>query len=166
MARGTRRSPPEPPDAAPLIGRDQELAHLLALLDGLAAGRGGAAAIVGEAGSGKTTLLERVAAAAVERGGPPSCAPPVRPPSATCRGRACRRCASSASTCSTASRARRAGRSGRRWPCWTGRHRSTGWRCRSGRWAPSRPWPARLRCWSWSTTSSGSTPRPSSPSTS
>lgn len=50
------------------VGRDQELAALLRLLDDAASGRGRFALIVGDPGIGKTRLTEQVAAVAHERG--------------------------------------------------------------------------------------------------
>ena len=53
---------------APLVGRDRELVALDAALDGLAAGAGGALAVVGEPGIGKSTLLAEVCSRADARG--------------------------------------------------------------------------------------------------
>ncbi len=47
--------------APPLVGRDREMARLRAALGRLAAGRGGAVAILGEEGSGKSRLLSALA---------------------------------------------------------------------------------------------------------
>lgn len=51
-----------------LVGRAAELATVRGLVDGLAAGRGAALLVAGEAGIGKTRLLDEVAARAAERG--------------------------------------------------------------------------------------------------
>jgi DNA-binding CsgD family transcriptional regulator len=53
-----------------LVGRSAELATARGLVDGAAAGRGGALLVAGEAGIGKTRLLDEVAARAAERGLP------------------------------------------------------------------------------------------------
>jgi len=53
--------------AAPLMGRDQELARLRYALHDAAAGRGGAVAVIGEAGIGKTRLVEALALEAMEK---------------------------------------------------------------------------------------------------
>ena len=61
-------------DAGPrrrvLVGRTAELATIRRLVDGVAAGRGGALLVAGEAGIGKTRLLDEVATRAAERGLP------------------------------------------------------------------------------------------------
>ena len=49
-----------------LLGRDDELARLYSLIDGIGR-RGGALVVCGEAGIGKSTLLEAAAARARER---------------------------------------------------------------------------------------------------
>ncbi|MFN2545544.1 MAG: adenylate/guanylate cyclase domain-containing protein [Actinomycetota bacterium] len=54
--------------AAPLFGRDAEVAALTGLLDGLEAGRGGVVAVLGEAGAGKSRLAAEVERLARERG--------------------------------------------------------------------------------------------------
>ena len=54
-------------DVAPLLGRDDELAHLYDLIDGIGR-RGGALVLHGEAGIGKTALLGAAARRACERG--------------------------------------------------------------------------------------------------
>ncbi|MES1164502.1 MAG: AAA family ATPase, partial [Verrucomicrobiota bacterium] len=53
---------------AGLVGRERELADLVALLDDASAGRGGLALLVGEAGIGKSRLAAEVAATASPRG--------------------------------------------------------------------------------------------------
>lgn len=66
---GAPALPPEMPiHAAPLIGRDAELADSLGLLDGIRAGRGRVIAILGQAGIGKTRLAEELAARAASEG--------------------------------------------------------------------------------------------------
>ncbi len=52
------------PDAAPILGRDAELARLHALVDAVGAADGGALVLSGEGGIGKTTLLDHAAAVA------------------------------------------------------------------------------------------------------
>ena len=52
---------------AALIGRDEELRRLLALVDGIR-DRGGALVVRGEAGVGKSALLAAVSAGAGEQG--------------------------------------------------------------------------------------------------
>jgi DNA-binding SARP family transcriptional activator len=54
--------------AAPLHGRDEELALLEAGLDDAIAGRGRLFVVVGEAGSGKTRLADEIGSAAKQRG--------------------------------------------------------------------------------------------------
>jgi len=54
--------------AAPLHGRDEELALLEAGLDDAIAGRGRMFVVVGEAGSGKTRLADEIGSAAKQRG--------------------------------------------------------------------------------------------------
>jgi DNA-binding CsgD family transcriptional regulator len=53
-----------------LVGRAAELATARGLVDGVAAGRGGALLVAGEAGIGKTRLLDEVAVRAAEHGLP------------------------------------------------------------------------------------------------
>ena len=53
-----------------LVGRAAELATARGLVDAVAAGRGGALLVAGEAGIGKSRLLDEVAARAAERGLP------------------------------------------------------------------------------------------------
>ena len=75
-ARGNRCTGPV--DAVPgrvarspvVVGRAAELATARGLVDAVAAGRGGALLVAGEAGIGKTRLLDEVAARARERGLP------------------------------------------------------------------------------------------------
>jgi DNA-binding SARP family transcriptional activator len=54
--------------AAPLVGRDHELAVLEAALDDARAGRGRLFVVVGDAGAGKTHLADEVASIAKQRG--------------------------------------------------------------------------------------------------
>jgi predicted ATPase len=56
--------------AAPMVGRDRELAWVTSLLDDALAGRGRLVLCAGEAGIGKTRLAEEVAASAGARGVP------------------------------------------------------------------------------------------------
>jgi DNA-binding CsgD family transcriptional regulator len=58
------------PRSPVVVGRAAELATARGLVDAVAAGRGGALLVAGEAGIGKTRLLDDVAARAVERGLP------------------------------------------------------------------------------------------------
>ena len=53
-----------------IVGRTAELAAVRGLVDRVAAGRGGALLVAGEAGIGKTRLLDELAARAAERGVP------------------------------------------------------------------------------------------------
>jgi DNA-binding CsgD family transcriptional regulator len=53
-----------------VVGRTAELATVRGLVDAVAAGRGGALLVAGEAGIGKTRLLDEVAARAAQRGLP------------------------------------------------------------------------------------------------
>jgi len=53
---------------APLVGRERELAQIVAALDGAAAGRGQLVLLAGEPGIGKTSLADRATALAGERG--------------------------------------------------------------------------------------------------
>lgn len=62
------RSPRTPSADWPLVGRDQELARLVGLLDEAEAGRPRFAALVGDPGIGKTRLAEELAGLARERG--------------------------------------------------------------------------------------------------
>ncbi|MGY1809774.1 AAA family ATPase [Blastococcus sp. SYSU D00669] len=55
-------------DDGPLVGRAEELAHLLAHVDRAVDGRGSALLVAGDAGVGKTRLLDELAAGAAERG--------------------------------------------------------------------------------------------------
>jgi DNA-binding SARP family transcriptional activator/tetratricopeptide (TPR) repeat protein len=55
-------------DRVPVLGRDRELDLLLRALDAAVAGRGSAAAVIGEPGIGKTRLVEEVADVARGRG--------------------------------------------------------------------------------------------------
>ncbi|WP_448621270.1 ATP-binding protein [Geodermatophilus sp. URMC 65] len=55
-------------DDRPLVGRDAELARLLATVDRALEGRAGAVLLAGDAGVGKTRLLDELAARAAERG--------------------------------------------------------------------------------------------------
>src|SRR2546423_11960531 len=55
-------------DVGELVGRSQELARLLALLEEARSGRGRAALVLGEAGIGKTRLTEAFAVAASQVG--------------------------------------------------------------------------------------------------
>jgi predicted ATP-dependent serine protease len=70
-----------------IVGRDEELARLGALLADLAAG-GGAMVLRGDAGVGKSTLLGRIAATAAERGTPTVAITGCRP-SSTSHTRVC-----------------------------------------------------------------------------
>jgi DNA-binding SARP family transcriptional activator len=54
--------------AAPMIGRDAELAHLSQMLEAAGRGHGRLALVLGEAGSGKSSLVEALAAEARRRG--------------------------------------------------------------------------------------------------
>lgn len=71
-APGVAGEPPPPPAApvheTPLIGRDDELARLLATLVDARARQGRVVALLGEAGLGKTRLIEEVAARAGQGG--------------------------------------------------------------------------------------------------
>ena len=58
------------PRSPVLVGRGAELATARGLVDAVAAGRGGALLVAGEAGIGKTRLLDEVAGRAAERGLP------------------------------------------------------------------------------------------------
>ena len=58
------------PRSPVLVGRSAELATARGLVDAVAAGRGGALLVAGEAGIGKTRLLDEVAGRAAERGLP------------------------------------------------------------------------------------------------
>ena len=51
---------PDRSDRLPLLGREHELAGVLAVVDGAMAGRGGPIEVLGEAGAGKTRLLQEV----------------------------------------------------------------------------------------------------------
>ena len=53
---------------AGLVGRDAELARLLAAVDRALEGRASAVLLAGDAGVGKTRLLDELAARAAERG--------------------------------------------------------------------------------------------------
>ncbi|WP_097184514.1 helix-turn-helix transcriptional regulator [Blastococcus haudaquaticus] len=55
-------------DDAPMVGRADELAHLLAHVDRAAAGRASTVLLSGDAGVGKTRLLDELTARAAERG--------------------------------------------------------------------------------------------------
>jgi DNA-binding CsgD family transcriptional regulator/tetratricopeptide (TPR) repeat protein len=55
-------------DDGPLVGRAEELAHLLTHVDRAVEGRGSAVLLAGDAGVGKTRLLDELAAGAAERG--------------------------------------------------------------------------------------------------
>ncbi|SDC46117.1 regulatory protein, luxR family [Geodermatophilus telluris] len=55
-------------DERPLVGRDGELATLVAAVDRAAAGRGAAVLVAGDAGVGKSRLLDELAARAAGRG--------------------------------------------------------------------------------------------------
>ncbi|MGY1710192.1 ATP-binding protein [Geodermatophilus sp. SYSU D00758] len=55
-------------DDRPLVGRDEELARLLAAVDRACQGRGAAVLLAGDAGVGKTRLLDELAARATARG--------------------------------------------------------------------------------------------------
>ncbi|MGY1812907.1 helix-turn-helix transcriptional regulator [Blastococcus sp. SYSU D00820] len=57
-----------PWDDRPLVGRDDELARLLAAVERAAAGRGCAVLLAGDAGVGKTRLLDELAGRAAARG--------------------------------------------------------------------------------------------------
>lgn len=57
-----------PAHATPLIGRDEELADAVGLLDGVRAGRGRVVAILGQAGIGKTRLTQELATRATAAG--------------------------------------------------------------------------------------------------
>jgi predicted ATPase len=59
---------PSPGDAAPLVGRDRELAILRRQLDAALGGRGNLVLIGGEAGIGKTALAEDACRAASDQG--------------------------------------------------------------------------------------------------
>jgi hypothetical protein len=59
---------PSSGDAAPLVGRDRELAILRRQLDAALGGRGSLVLIGGEAGIGKTALAEAICREAAERG--------------------------------------------------------------------------------------------------
>jgi DNA-binding CsgD family transcriptional regulator/tetratricopeptide (TPR) repeat protein len=59
---------PQWDDARPLVGRDAELARLLAAVDRALEGRASAVLLAGDAGVGKTRLLDELAARAAERG--------------------------------------------------------------------------------------------------
>jgi len=52
----------------PFVGRERELAQIVAALDGAAAGRGQLMMLAGEPGIGKTSVADRASAAATERG--------------------------------------------------------------------------------------------------
>ncbi len=58
----------ERPDQLPLVGRSQELAALVRMIENTGQGRGGLTAIFGEAGIGKSRLLREAAANAAWRG--------------------------------------------------------------------------------------------------
>jgi len=68
IATVPRTSVVGPPDADLFVGRDPELAELLAKLRAAGGGHGGIAMIVGEAGVGKTRLAEEFMTAAREQG--------------------------------------------------------------------------------------------------
>ncbi|MGY1600878.1 ATP-binding protein [Geodermatophilus sp. SYSU D00815] len=55
-------------DDGPLVGRAEELTHLLTHVDRAVQGRGSAVLVAGDAGVGKTRLLDELAAGAAERG--------------------------------------------------------------------------------------------------
>ena len=58
--RGRHAQSPRPRPETPLVGREQELAALSALLDGLLEGRGAIVSITGEPGIGKSRLVAEV----------------------------------------------------------------------------------------------------------
>lgn len=62
--------PGQVPRGPVLVGRGAELATARRPVDAVAAGRGGALLVAGEAGIGKTRLLDEVAGRAAERGLP------------------------------------------------------------------------------------------------
>src|SRR4051794_41657428 len=55
-------------DAAPMVGRAEELDRLLSHVDRAAGGRSSAVLLAGDAGVGKTRLLDELAARAADRG--------------------------------------------------------------------------------------------------
>ena len=61
-------APAAPPAAWPMVGRDEQLAALVGLLDRAEAGSPGFAAVTGDAGIGKTRLWSELAAVAASRG--------------------------------------------------------------------------------------------------
>ena len=108
-----------------LLGRDDELAQLYAVIDGIGR-RGGALVVRGEAGIGKSALLEAASARAREREVTVVSTTGTEPRRDS-RSPGCTGCSSRFSTCSTASPSRSAARSRRRSASPTATRRIRSW---------------------------------------